>query len=344
LSLEWTRRKGYVPVVDELGRTLGDYPYTPPPAPYSYLIFERAGIYYAKSGKTGELEFSGTDLKTVTQQAINALGTQVGVVWLKDLDEPADLTVPSNVAVVSWYGRTINVRSTYPIVRLCGENGVDSAAELTFMPYSHTDPNKGWCDIKATRDGIWHFLTDREGTADPPFHVVYEIDGEAEGPADNEIFEVIRDGWIYGAHTKMLKIKAGEGLVALEANRIALPGGNIDIVPDAGYVTAFAAAGIRGFTDGAQDSGAADFRWNNVFAYRAVIKNSGVNVAVAEGATSLAVTLPVTEADTNYGVLVTPHWNTTVSVTGKTTTGFTINFGTAAPVGGSSLDWMLFRS
>jgi len=41
-------------------------------------------------------------------------------------------------------------------------------------------------------------------------------------------------------------------------------------------------------------------------------------------------------------VYVTPQWNTTVWITGKTTTGFTINFGTAAPTGGSYVDWVIF--
>jgi len=68
----------------------------------------------------------------------------------------------------------------------------------------------------------------------------------------------------------------------------------------------------------------------------------GNNVAVAAGATSLAVSLPLTLPNTNYAVYVTPQWNTSVWVTGKTTTGFTINFGTAAPTGGSALDWVIF--
>jgi len=67
----------------------------------------------------------------------------------------------------------------------------------------------------------------------------------------------------------------------------------------------------------------------------------GNNVAVAAGATSLAVTLPVT-LNIGYAVYVTPQWNTSVWVTGKTTTGFTINFGTAAPTGGSYVDWVIF--
>jgi len=68
----------------------------------------------------------------------------------------------------------------------------------------------------------------------------------------------------------------------------------------------------------------------------------GNNVAVAAGATSLAVTLSQTLPSTNYAVYVTPQWNTSVWITGKSTTGFTINFGTAAPTGGSYVDWVIF--
>jgi len=82
LSLEWTRRKGYVRVVDDLSRTLGDYPYTPPSAPYSYLIFKKAGIVYARNGKTGELEFSDEDAAKVIQAAIDAL-TNGGKIFIK---------------------------------------------------------------------------------------------------------------------------------------------------------------------------------------------------------------------------------------------------------------------
>jgi len=68
----------------------------------------------------------------------------------------------------------------------------------------------------------------------------------------------------------------------------------------------------------------------------------GNNIAVAAGATSLAVTLSTALPSTNYAVYVTPQWNTSVWVTGKSTTGFTINFGTAAPTGGSYVDWVIF--
>lgn len=70
---------------------------------------------------------------------------------------------------------------------------------------------------------------------------------------------------------------------------------------------------------------------------------NGVALTVTAAATTHAVTLPRTEPDANYGVTVTPSWGTTVFVTGKTTTGFTVNFGTAAP-SGASFDFITFRS
>jgi len=83
LSLEWTRRRGYVRVFDEHSRTLGDYPYTPPQAPYSYQIFEEAGIFYAKNGKTGELEFPDEDATTVINNALSAL-TNGGRIFVRE--------------------------------------------------------------------------------------------------------------------------------------------------------------------------------------------------------------------------------------------------------------------
>lgn len=67
----------------------------------------------------------------------------------------------------------------------------------------------------------------------------------------------------------------------------------------------------------------------------------GVNVPVASGATTLAVA-GLSEPDTSYGVQVSTSWATTVTVTGKTTAGFTLTFGTAAPAA-ETVDWLLYR-
>src|SRR5690606_22330188 len=47
------------------------------------------------------------------------------------------------------------------------------------------------------------------------------------------------------------------------------------------------------------------------------------------------------EPDTNYDVFVSPSWATTWHVTAKATSGFTINFGTAASSGAETVAWML---
>lgn len=67
----------------------------------------------------------------------------------------------------------------------------------------------------------------------------------------------------------------------------------------------------------------------------------GIGVAVSSGSASLAIS-GLSQADIQYLVTVVPSWNTTYWITGKTTTGFTINFGTA-PSTISTIDWRLMR-
>lgn len=66
-------------------------------------------------------------------------------------------------------------------------------------------------------------------------------------------------------------------------------------------------------------------------------------VAVTAAAGTVAVAFPRAEADALYGVSVTPNWGTTAWVTAKTTTGFTVNFGTVAPAN-ATVDIITFRS
>jgi regulator of replication initiation timing len=50
---------------------------------YNYIIYSDGTIIYAKNGRTGQIEFSGTDSSTVIQSAINALLGKWGTVWIK---------------------------------------------------------------------------------------------------------------------------------------------------------------------------------------------------------------------------------------------------------------------
>ena len=68
----------------------------------------------------------------------------------------------------------------------------------------------------------------------------------------------------------------------------------------------------------------------------------GYNTSVTAATTTKVVTFGTAHPDANYAVLCTPNWNTTCFVSGKTTTGFTLNFGTAAPAG-QLVDWFVAR-
>jgi len=68
-----------------------------------------------------------------------------------------------------------------------------------------------------------------------------------------------------------------------------------------------------------------------------------VGRAITQGATTQVITIPNGPlSDTNYAVLVTPNWGTTVWITNKTTTNFTVNFGTVA-IQYAGIDWMITR-
>lgn len=68
----------------------------------------------------------------------------------------------------------------------------------------------------------------------------------------------------------------------------------------------------------------------------------GINAAITQTATTLAVTFGTAQADTSYAVLCTPNYSTTCYVTNQTTNGFTINFGTAAPAS-ATVSWFVVR-
>lgn len=59
---------------------------------------------------------------------------------------------------------------------------------------------------------------------------------------------------------------------------------------------------------------------------------------VVETETSVAIVFDTELDDANYLITATPNWDTTVYKSGVLTTGFTLNFGTAAPAS-ATVDW-----
>ncbi|MEM4167704.1 MAG: hypothetical protein QXW98_04615 [Candidatus Caldarchaeum sp.] len=80
---------------------------------------------------------------------------------------------------------------------------------------------------------------------------------------------------------------------------------------------------------------------NNRISVPRYIHSTG-SVAVPAGTTSTTVIDP--DTNDNYTIIVEVSWNTTVFITGKTATGFTINFGTAVPSGGRTIKWIKVRT
>lgn len=78
--------------------------------------------------------------------------------------------------------------------------------------------------------------------------------------------------------------------------------------------------------------------WENLGPRRA-------RATVVEAATTVAVTLSPAENATTYILSLTPSYDAgRVWYTAKATSGFTINVATAAPVGGGTVDWTLWRA
>jgi len=73
--------------------------------------------------------------------------------------------------------------------------------------------------------------------------------------------------------------------------------------------------------------------------------------AIANGGTSVAITFARAETDAAYKIAATvdwgasapPAWAHNLQVGSKTTAGFSVTFGAAAPAGGASLNWVLTR-
>jgi hypothetical protein len=69
---------------------------------------------------------------------------------------------------------------------------------------------------------------------------------------------------------------------------------------------------------------------------------TGGSVSVGAGNTSCAVTLDVPQPGTSYGAIGIPNWSTTVFISSISGTSVTFSFGTAAPVGGGLLRYLIF--
>jgi len=74
----------FVRIIDPSGKTIRNDLYNSPPDAASYIIFKDGGLIKAKNGRTGQIEFSGSDAATVIQSAIDALKKPYGDIYRMD--------------------------------------------------------------------------------------------------------------------------------------------------------------------------------------------------------------------------------------------------------------------
>jgi excisionase family DNA binding protein len=97
------------------------------------------------------------------------------------------------------------------------------------------------------------------------------------------------------------------------------------------------ASGSARFSGDISASGSASFTGLSVGK-----QSTGINVPVYARQSSLTVT-GINQQTTGYGVYVVAAWNTTSWISHKALNGFVINFGTAAPPAGATIDWFIIN-
>jgi hypothetical protein len=182
-----------------------------------------------------------------------------------------DYSASTSSAPAIWNMRARGAAPQKPLVRIMPTGSfTGDKAELTLMGTDVDDTNRWWADIKTAEESStlrrWHFLTDRNGTAEPITRVCFEIDGEAESTVSEE-FSIVRNGWIgnteggSGSGVFMLRVVGGSGITRIENNTIQLTTGNLVIGTDSGDIVPHPTGDIRPWADNDMSLGQASFRW-----------------------------------------------------------------------------------
>jgi len=145
---------GYVKVITAGGKPIRNDLYNSPPDTFSYIIFKEGDLIKAKNGRTGQIEFQGSDASTVIQQAVDSVynsgggrillrsGTYIllDTVILKDnveLEGEGYNTVLDTRVQAGIFGAAINVDGSNTAIRnlrVIGDNSPIEAKLITIYP------------------------------------------------------------------------------------------------------------------------------------------------------------------------------------------------------------------
>jgi len=328
-----------------------------PEEAYSYTIFREGDLYYAKYGKTGEIKFEDDDAREVIQSAINSI--EKGIVFVKGIEEPEGISYKSGVIVI-YDTPDLKIVSPAPALQFRESDQTLSAGlyRLVFDGDSvRLDRNTSEAGDFSSFETVFSWDYGREtdtvkGSEVVDFVVLRDMETGNIILRKNDRIELGGENATYGDFRIVFKPNTSPPWTEGE-NAVFQISRTKDILkfqqitgdpssPTIKDIVGMISDAWVPLSDGEFDLGKPWLYWRTAYLVRPTLKNKGINVSVPSGSSSLDISLPVEEPDAEYGVVVTPHWDTTVWVTNKTTTGFTVNFGTA-PSSDSSLDWLLFR-
>jgi len=341
----------------------------------SYVVWFDGTNYHGDSMTSLSDVTPGTNANTVTQAAVNALTS--GLIWVKDISVSTvgTLTPKTNVLLVfENNGLLTFTNGAANIAYTATVTGAPIAA-----PFSGTIIAQGAsvCDsfyqipIDLTTDTNHQFnaidveLTAESGTSTSNIVGVYSaikaMSGAGSTYAMNPVLD-LQSGYSAGGHCLEVDVNNNSG-GNTNVNPILVNGNSntdldhcmIALMSGGGlYLTAMQ---LQNFVAGAllkpdASRGTYSLRCedgsgNMAFEVRKrgtiSTRQSATAASVTQTSTTLAVSLPVAEPNATYQVYAVPNWGTTVFVTSKTTGGFTINFGTAAPAS-ATVDWAVLRA
>lgn len=186
----------------DVEKALGDgYPYLP----YTYGIFKRSGVYYARNGEDGTIDSSNADFYTVYSDVIGALGSYEGTIHVGPGDFTTDTTIddlPEGVHLrgASSWSTSIRVTTDIDIIQvvnnmtqisniklLCSYNGYTKSALLL-------DP------AVALRGCVFKDMyISRSGGYGYDSATAIKVHSQTAGIERNTFRDIrINDGWEYG--------------------------------------------------------------------------------------------------------------------------------------------------
>lgn len=186
--------KGYVRVMDKLGRTLAvtqDWQIIPDNV--DYIIFRDGDLIKAKNGRTGKVDFKGTagiDDVSVINQAISKGNSIFILPGEYDITEPIVITKSNIILAGAGWSTILNQKNDYNCFKLVGAENVTIKDLFIDAQYTTNPTNNKVIEIARSK----HVLIDRIKISKAPGFGIYMHANDAGDTIDI----TVRDSYLTG--------------------------------------------------------------------------------------------------------------------------------------------------